>query len=238
MRRFYEARQAFAKAEQIAPDNANVLWERTAIHLQESGDVTRYAYLSHLMDAPYPEAVIDTWRSSLYLRDFDAALQDVINWQERFLVSKDLWVTRPLLTALTHLYSGNANTARPLLLDAREEFEILLTEAPENYPILRTLCFITGGLSDLAKAEQYCADSLLAAPKDAFLVGMFKFDAAAGLALAGDAQGSVGLLRAMLEGDAGPTMYQVIYHPAFDGIREDAAYIELLEQYSPENKQP
>ena len=145
-------------------------------------------------------------------------------------------MTRAMLAGLTHLYSGDADTARPMLLDAKQEFETFLQEAPQSFATTRALCFITGGLGDLAAAERYCNNSLIAAPKDAFRAGFFKFDAAAGLALAGDAQGAVKLLKAMLEGDSGPTMYQVIYHPAFDGIREDSAYLELLDQYGPENQ--
>jgi hypothetical protein len=38
----------------------------------------------------------------------------------------------------------------------------------------------------------------------------------------------------MLDNDVGPTIYQVIYHPAFDGIRSDPAYVSLLKDYGPE----
>ena len=60
----------------------------------------------------------------------------------------------------------NAKIAHPLLLETKQEFESLLNENPDNFPILRSLCFITGGLGEMA--------------------------------------------RAMPEGDAGPTIYQVI----------------------------
>jgi TolB-like protein len=238
LHRFDEARQALAKAQEIDPNNPVNFWRITGLYLQESGDITSFAYRSHLMHAPYADAQLDTWRSSLYMDDFDTAQQDVADWQERFLDTKDYRVTRPLLGGLTYLYSGDSETARPLLLEAEKEFKALLNGSPENFAILRSLCFITGGLGDLTDTQQYCKESLLAAPKDAYLAGSFKFDAAAGLALAGDAQGSTDLLRAMLDGEAGPSMHQVIYHPAFDGIREDAAYIELLEDYGPDNNRP
>lgn len=235
--RFDEARQEFAKAKGIDPDNPNALWERTSLELQASGDITSYAHLSHLVVPPHPDAQMDIWRSSLYIDGFDAALQDVADWQERFLDSKDFRVTRPMLAGLTHRYSGNTEAALPLLLQEKQDFERLLIENPDNYAILRSLCFITGGLGDLAEAKQYCKASLLAAPKDAFLAGAFKFDAAAGLALAGDAEGSIELLKLLLDGEVGPSIYQVIYHPAFDGIREDSAYIELLDKYGPKKHQ-
>ena len=231
LRRFDEARQALAKAQQIEPDRAATIWELANVDLQEVGDIDSYAHLNHLIAAPHPDAQLDTWRSSLYQDYFDAAQQDVVNWQERFLDTKDLRVTRVMLRGLTHLYSGDAESANPLLVSAKQEFVTLLNANPGNFPIIRSLCLITGGLGDLVAAKQYCENTLSAAPKDAFLAGAFKFDAAAGLALAGDAQGSIELLQAMLDGDAGPTMYPVMYHPAFDGIREDPAYINLLEQY-------
>jgi len=236
LRRFDEARQAISRAQEADSGAPTNLWLLAEINLQEAGDINSVAHLTHLVVAPYPSAQLQTWRSSLYLDDFDAALRDVANWPKRFLDSKDIRVTRSMLTGLTHLYAGDTEKARPLLLEARQAFETLLAENPENFPVMRSLCFITGGLGDSAAAKQYCSNSLSVAPKDAFTTGMFKFDAAAGLALAGDAQGSIKLLKAMLEGATGPTMYQVIYHPAFDGIREDPAYLELLDQYGPENQ--
>ena len=143
-----------------------------------------------------------------------------------------------MLNGLTYRYSGDIEKANPLLLDSKQEFEALLQQHDDGYAIIRSLCFITAGLGDLDGARRYCEKALKVAPKDEFVAGNVKFDSAAGLALAGDAQGSVRVLKAMLEADMGPTIYRVIYHPAFDGIRADAAYIELLEQYGPEGKQP
>jgi len=233
LRRFDEARQVLSKAEDIDPDNPSDQWERNNLLLHETGNIASYAHLSHIMHAPYPDAQMDTWRSYLYVDNFDAALQDVVEWPERFLDTKDYRVTPNLLTGLTYHYSGDAETARPLLLEAKQDFESLLNETPGNYPVLRSLCFITGALGDLADTRQYCEDSLLAAPKDAFLAGNFKFEAAAGLALAGDAPGSVELLNSMLDGEVGPTVYQIMYHPAFDGIRDEKVYVEFLDKYGP-----
>jgi tetratricopeptide (TPR) repeat protein len=238
LRRFDEARIAFDRATELDPNDPNILWEKSIVTLQETGDVARFARLAHSFAAPFPDAQLATWRSSLYIGDFEKAIQDVAEWQENYLDSKDYRFTRPMLIGLTHLYSGDTETARPLLLEVKSEFAALLDEDPGNYALIRSLCFITGGLSELTEAGRYCKDSLAAAPRDAFLAGEFKFDAAAGLALAGDAEGSVDLLKDMLDGDVGPTMYQVIYHPAFNRIREHAAYIELLEQYGPGDARP
>ena len=238
LRRYDEARLEFIKSEELDPDNPSDRWERTALVLQESGDIASFARLGHLMPAPYPESQMDAWRSYLYVEDFDAALQDVVEWPEAFLETIDFRVTRTYLTGMTRFYSGDAETAQPLLLETKQEFEILLNATPNNYPILCTLCLATGALEDLTSARRYCEQSLAAAPKDAFLVGYFKFEAAAGLALAGDAQASIELLNSMLDGEAGPSMYPVIYHPAFDHIRQDPAYIALYEKYGPETEHP
>ena len=148
--------------------------------------------------------------------------------------SRDFRFTKPMLAGLTHRYAGNIESATPLLRDAKQEFETLVQLNPGGHTINRSLCFITGGLGELANARKYCQQTLQTAPADAFFAGELKFEVAAGLALAGDAQASVELLKAMLEGDVGPTTYPVMYHPAFDGIRSDPAYIDLLEQYGPD----
>ena len=234
LRRFEEAAQAFATAQAGDPDNPVTLWQLGGLHLQASGDISSYSNLNHFAATLVPNAQLRAWRSSLYLDDFEAALQDVADWQEGFLDTKGFRVTKPMLNGLTHLYAGKIESATPLLRDAKQEFESLLQDNPGSYTINRSLCFITGGLGELANAREYCQQALQTAPADAFFAGELKFDIAVGLALAGDTQASVGLLKAMLDGDIGPTMYPVIYHPAFDGIRDDPAYINLLKEYGPE----
>jgi tetratricopeptide (TPR) repeat protein len=212
------------------PYNFSILAE---INLLSSGDVKNFARYSRLYPAPNPETQLNIWLGSLYLGKYDTALQDVKDWPERYLESKDFHVTQPMLLGLTYLYSGDTDAARPLLLEAKLALETLLERHPESYPINRSLCTITGGLGELSNAQQYCRDSLATAPGDAFLAGDFKFFAATGLALAGDSQAALELLVAMLDGNVGFNIYPIIYHPAFDGIRENPAYIELLDKYGP-----
>lgn len=234
LRRFEEATQVFATAQAADPDNPTTLWNLGDHHLHMSGDINSYSKLSHFAATVVPHAKFISWRSSLYLDDYEAALQDVTDWQEGFMDNRRFRVTKPMLTGLTHLYAGNIERATPFLRDAKQEFETLLQDNPGSYTINRSLCFITGGLGELANAREYCQQTLQTAPADAFFAADLQFEAAAGLALAGDAQASVELLKAMLDGDAGPTFYPVMYHPAFDGIRDDPAYIELLKDYGPE----
>ncbi|MDH4020643.1 MAG: tetratricopeptide repeat protein [Xanthomonadales bacterium] len=234
LRRYEEASQILTTAQARDPDNPSTLWRLGELHLQASGDINSYSKLNHFAATLVPNAQLRSWRSSLYLDDYEAALLDVANWQEGFLDTRDYRVTRPMLTGLTYLYAGNIESATPLLRDAKLEFETLLEGDPDSYTINHSLCFITGGLGELANARKYCQQTLQTAPADAFFEGYLEFEAAAGLALAGDAQSAAERLRAMLNNDVGPTTYQVIYHPAFDGIRDDPAYISLLKEYGPE----
>jgi len=238
LRRFDEAKPAFDKAMKSDPNDPANAWRMAEYNLQAHGDVAQNAYLSHLSVATNPLNQWYTWRSALYMDDFETAFNDVTEWQERFLEAKDFHVSRPMLNGLTHLYAGDPEKARPLLISSKQEFEALLQEKPANFAVVRSLCLISGGLGDRADADKFCHDALELAPRDAFVAGMIKFDSAVGLALAGDATGAAKILEAMLDGDVGPTMYQVMYHPAFDGMREHEAYIELLEQYGPEATRP
>ena len=234
LRRFDEAAQVFAIAQAGDPDNPSILWQLGDLHLQASGDINSYSNLNHFAATLVPNAQLRSWRSSLYLDDYEAALRDVADWQEGFLETRNFRVTKPMLTGLTHLYAGHIEGATPLLRAAKQEFETLLQGNPESYPINQSLCFIAGGLGELANAKKYCQQTLQTAPADAFYEGDIEFEVAAGLALAGDVQASAELLKAMLDGGIGPTFYPVMYHPAFDGIRDDPAYINLLKDYGPE----
>ena len=234
LRRFTEAEQVFAKAQEGDRDNLVIIWRSAELQLLAHGDIKEFSKLTHYAATLNPKAQLSSWRSSLYLDDFEIALKDVVDWKDDFLEMREFHVTKPMLNGLTYLYAGDIARATPLLRDARQEFENFLQDRPGSYPINRSLCFITGGLGDLADARKYCKQSLITAPTDALYAGQLRFNAAAGLALAGDAQTSVELLKAMLDGDVGPTIYPVMYHPAFDGIRSDPAYIDLLKQYGPD----
>jgi len=234
LRRFEEAAQVFATALARDPDNASTLWQLGDHHLQASGDINSYSNLNHFAATVVPNAQFRSWLSSLYLDDFETALQDVADWQEGFLETRNFRVTKPMLIGLTHLYAGNIESATPLLRDAKQEFETLLQANPDSFTINRSLCIITGGLGELTNAQKYCQQTLQTAPADAFYEGDIEFEVATGLALAGDTQASVDLLKAMLDGGVGPTIYPIMYHPAFDGIRDEPAYIDLLNNYGPE----
>jgi TolB-like protein/Tfp pilus assembly protein PilF len=237
LHRFDEAEQIFSIAKAEAPDDTSILRRIAELQLLAYGDINTFSKLSHFAASTNPGVQLNSWRSSLYLDDFDTALKDVLDWQDGFLDTKDYRFTKPMLNGLTHLYAGDIERATSLLSDARKEFETLLLVNPENYPINRSLCFITAGLGELANAQKYCHQSLQVAPKDAYLAGETMFNAAAGLALAGDVQASIELVKAMLNNGVGPTIYPVMYHPAFDGIRSDPAYTELMQQYAPEEQQ-
>ncbi|NOR18567.1 MAG: hypothetical protein GQ538_00585, partial [Xanthomonadales bacterium] len=238
LHRFAEAADVFEQTRETAIDDLAIMRQFGQFDFWSTGDVANYAHVFHLGVAANPTDQMTSYESSLYIRDWQGAFQDVEDWPERFLDSKNFRVSRQMLMGLTWRLSGDADQARPLLLAARREFEALLEESENRFAILRSLCFIDGGLGDIDAAQQSCASSLGAAPDDAFTINNFKFHAAVSLALAGDVQGSLSLLESILSSGIGPPMYEVMYHPAFDDIRQDPAYIGLLKTYSPENNQP
>ena len=238
LHRFDQAGRIYANIPESDRDNPILLEAIGDFHLQSSGDIKSFQHLNHLAFASGAVSPENTWYSSLYVDDFGAALQEVAEWQERYLVTNYQYVTKDFLTGLTLYYSGNPEKARPLLFESLQEFESLLQENEGDFTILRSLCFITGGLGDQQAATNYCKASLDAAPHDAFSESTYLFDAATGLAMAGETQASVDLLKAMLDSGVGPTVYPIMYHPAFDGIRADPIYTEFMQQYAPEAKQP
>lgn len=234
LRRFDEAREAFKEAEAIDSISGRAHWSYATLNLRQSGDVNEYAGLTHIEVSPNPLSQLEAWYAYLYQRNFDAALVDVAEWPERFLDTKDFRVSRALLTGLTHWYAGDREKARPLLLDARQQFETYYDEEPDDYAINRSLCLIYAALEDAEKARTSCQRSLSVAPKDKYLAGNFLFNAALGLAMAGHAQHASDVLNELLGGEVGPNIYDVMYHPAFDGIRETPQYRELFNRYKPQ----
>ncbi len=202
--RFTQARKAVSNVDTTS---LNYLWGMANIDFLEGGDRKSYSHAAHLFASTYANAYYDAWLSALYLDDFDTALQDVAAWPEKFLESTDSRLTRAMMLGLTHLYAGDIKTAKPLLLQARQELEGLLEKTPQSYGITRSLCLISGGLGDIKAAKTYCKNALLA----------------------------IELLQTSLANKVGIFLNHIIYHPAFDGIREDPAYLELLDQYGPES---
>ena len=236
LHRFDQAERAFASVPNADRNSPTILWQLADFQLQSRGNVNAHHELNHLVSAVHSVAQANTWYSSLYIHDFDAAMQDVAEWQDRFLVTKDHNVTRKLLTGLTLHFAGDTEKARPLLLESLQQYEGLLLENENDFPILRSLCFISGGLGDRQAATDYCNASLKAAPTDAYRMGVYQFDAAAGLAMAGETQAALVILKIILESGIGPTIYPIMYHPAFDGIRSEPVFIEFMQQYAPEEQ--
>ncbi len=237
LHRFDEAADELAKIPTNAAFDAGAMWQVAIFQFWSTGDIVSYSHVAHLADASNPSDQWSRFESSLYNRDWEAAFQDIDEWPEKFLDTKTYRVNRQMLTGLVSRYAGNPDKATPLLLAAKRELEALLAETDNRYAILHSLCLINGGLSDIQSARQSCADSLAAAPNDAFTANDTKFKAAVGLSLAGDTQASLELLESILSSGIGPPMYMVIYHPAFDGMRQEAAYIKLLNTYGPETTQ-
>ena len=237
LKRFDEAAEVFAITQAMAPNDPYVLWQSARFQFASKGDANNYAHIMHVSKSANPESQMHRFESSLFIDDYEGAFRDINDWPEQFLDSKDARVTRQMLTGLTWRFTGNEEKARPLLLAAKQEFETFLQDQTNSYAILNSLCLITGGLGDLQGARQRCADSLLVAPVDAYVSKTFKFYAAAGLALAGDSQAATELLNITQSGELVVPISKIIYHPAFDDIRQDAAYIELINTYGPENPQ-
>ncbi len=238
LHRFEEADAVFSMIPSNAAFDAGVMYQIAVLQFWTSGDVENFSHVSHLADSGNPGDQMYTFESSLFKRDWEAAIQDVNDWPDRFLHTKNYIVNKQMLTGLVSRYSGNPEKASPELLAAKHELEALLEENGNEYSILQSLCLINGGLSDIEAAKQSCADSLAVAPRDAYTANDFKYNAAVGLSLAGDAQASIELLDSILTSGIGPPMYVVMHHPAFDGIRQDEGYIELLNKYGPEEKRP
>lgn len=238
LHRFGEAKEVFENVADVAARDPTVLWTFALSEFLRSGDVANFIHVLHLRPSSNPEFQMDTFESYLMAKNWQAALEKIDNWPSDYLESKSFHVSKQMLNGLTWRYSGDLEKAEPLLTASKLEFETLLDEQENSYVILQALCLINGGLRDIPATKLSCTAALNAAPSDAFSIRDFEFDAATGLALAGDSEGSIELLNSILSSGTGPTVYPIMYHPAFDGIRQNPAYMELIDKHTPENQQP
>lgn len=238
LRRFDEAAEVFTKIQKVAPNDPTILWQFARFQFSSKGDAVNYFHDNHLLASANPDGQMNTFESSLYVEDYEAAFEDIKNWPESYLDTKDYRVNRQMLSGLVWRYAGDAEKARPLLLASKQEFEALLQEGRNNYAIIQSLCLITGGLGDIQGARQRCGESLAVAPVDAYTEPFYRFNAAVGLALGGDSQATLELLNTIQSSELGGSIYEVIYHPAFDDLRQGAGYIDLLTTYGPDLDQP
>jgi len=231
LKRFEEADEAFARSRMLDPDTPQLLIFMAELTWKRSGDIESARRFFRSAPYAFAQAARLHWHAAMSDRDFTAALEIVAHWPEDMLNVRVFNYSRAVLEGLTLTYTDDADRGRELLASEEPVFKSLVDKDPSDANAAMTLCRIMGGLGNTEAARNYCLATVNILPQDAFAVHEYYFDLACGLAEAGDTDGAIKLLSDMLALDASPTIYRVMQHPAFDGLREHPDYIALIEQH-------
>ncbi|MFT5141032.1 MAG: TolB-like protein [Rhodothermales bacterium] len=229
--RYTEADRYFEEGNILSPDahNQTTLW---ANHIwMSTGDTAAARRFYNLTPYAFAQSAMSYWDVALSDRDFETAKSLVDGWPDHMLNVRVFNVTREVLRGVTLVLAGEAGQGRELLAGEEPSFEALVQANPKDVNAVATLCRIKGGLGKLDESRRHCNAVLDILPQDEFYSWHYFLYAAMGLADAGDGDGAVKVLTDMLARDASPSVYPIMQHPSFDGLRERPDYLALIEKY-------
>ncbi|MDX1571486.1 MAG: tetratricopeptide repeat protein, partial [Xanthomonadales bacterium] len=132
-----------------------------------------------------------------------------------------------VMIGITHRVMGEPKLAAPMLSEAREALSQLIESDPRY---LRPMCLAAGGQQDLDAAQNYCAEAVARARPDAFDINNVRWEAAQGLAMAGDEEGALNMLEGMLENPARVRATVLRVDPLLENLRDHPRFEPLLER--------
>jgi len=229
LQRFDEAERALQQAREL---DINHYWSKDlqARLALVTGDIGAAVRASTGAQHSEEAGFFDTYLSSRILaRRFDEALEAVRNMPADFEVQRQLIFPREALVAQIQFYMGEREQAVEAARAAMFRLNGLRQQLGEDYRVLHAEAMLSPLLGE--SSEQLLArieKGRGAAPVDAVTKFSREYEHARALAMAGMAAEATQSLDAVLSGPNETPPVYVDADPAFDGIRDQTEFIEML----------
>jgi len=235
LHQYDEAEAAFQKAAAIAPDHPWVKEGLSRLALQESGDVSTAVMLTAgMQDSGDPTFVEGFINARLYARRFEDALKaarklpDIVEVQRHLIRLREDWAAQILL------YMGREDEARDAANAALFRLQALRSRLGDDYrfdlPEARLHAILDEG-EEAVRAR--VKKAMASGPDDKVDEFRVKLEVARICATAGLAADAMELLESLLRPPSETTRSTIGLDPAFDRIRNEPAFISMMERAEP-----
>lgn len=244
MRRYDEELALFDRAAAANPSTRNYA---QLVHAQielQRGDLKAGRSFLNSLPADYDPNGATTWTRitlALYDRDIDTATKVLAAWKKEELVGTagkvfpvSYW------QGMIARAGGDTTKATEAFTGARAAFDAQLVKQPDDPMLLATLGLLDAGLARKEEAlrEGRRAVELRPLAEDAVDGATVLSSLAMIYAWLGDVNSAIDQLRFLSRIPNGPTFGQLKYDPAWDGVRGDPRFAEMLDQLQPRPKKP
>jgi tetratricopeptide (TPR) repeat protein len=235
LRRYDEAEKAFARAEDMEPDDPGMRFHRASLYLYRDADTSKLRLMdTAILERRMPNPSLNIV-AALYDGDFDTALRMLELWGdvEALPPSDNLRFAKPLWLAHTYAFAGRTVEAKPFFDTARERIEQRLAEEPDD-PGLRlalgSVLAIAGGQNERAIENIRAALEHIDRLPPPVATEM-RLDAAFAFANAGAVEPAVEQLDRYLSKPGEWSIEGLLRHPDLAGVRTDPRFLELVKKY-------
>ena len=234
-RDYKSARESFDRTLSLAPDYHAAKYHRAMLRVREAGDTTE---LLKVLDAVPPDLDPNFWdarrfHAFMLARQFDKARKLLSNHGPEMFTWQDFVRPKSLLEGLAATASGDDGAAKTAFEKARDVLQEAIAKNDSDPRLQSALGLAEANLgnSAAAVAAGERATSLLPMNSDAVDGPTYAVDLAKIYARTGRAGDAVQLVERLLQ-TAGPlTANELGLDPAWDRIRSDPLFRQLLGKY-------
>jgi tetratricopeptide (TPR) repeat protein len=233
LHRYEEARDSYGQARKLDPDN---FWGKSglsSLELQESGNVETAVQLTigaqHTSEWDFLGAYMD---ARIFAGRFDEALEVARNIPDKLEIQRNVITLREDWAAQILYFMGRVDEARDAASAAQFRLKGLRARGVQGYAIdlaEAMMSAIRGGTKEdvVARVQK----SIASRPEDKVEVLRFKLAYARIYAIAGLTSEAIEMLEPLFLPPSETSIYMVDLDPAFDGIRDDPAFITMMERH-------
>ena len=232
LNRYDKAFEASERARRLDPAS---FWVKSALadlYLLKDGDpakaVAALVGAQHAMEFETRGAYV---KAFVMARRFDGALELVANWPVEWEQQRQLLILREAWSAEILHFAGRESESREQAKLALERLEQMKLSSPDDYRLYTPEAVMLAIMGDAEGSMAAVEKTLQLKPVDAVTDMQIRYQLARSLAIAGEIRGSAKMLDSLIPPPTTISVRFIELDPAFDGIRDDPAFVEMLDRH-------
>jgi TolB-like protein len=223
LRNFERAREFLEIAEAINPLSPRYHFTAGSLQYGVNGDPVA-AVRSWSRDRTATR--LEIWRANMAMGNFDLS-QDFEVFNGAFTLG-EVRLSPELMQGMTLRLGGDPVAAKPYLDQAIENYRQSLQANPDDFKILKPMCWAEGAADATGEAKKICQQALEHLPDDAWDRNLHRSDIAGGFAMAGLNTEALDLIESVLSDRAGPSRVELQLDPMLRSLHEEPRWQKLM----------